>query len=321
MTRIPGAHWVLATILLLMALPAEAALIPPYMLDSVAAIGLRNNASPPGQTPKFEWFTAGTGFFYGHKVQDNPDPLKRQYKVYLVTAAHVIAEFRAEAPGRALEVRINSKDPSGEAQTLDIADGAWFLHPKYTPGKPDDDVAVLQVDGKKFEELGASFIPDDTMAANVAKLKNIGTSAGDGVFVLGFPMNLAGEERNYTIVRGGTIARISELLDASASTLLLDSFVFPGNSGSPVVVRPDLAGIQGTPVNRQSFLIGVVIDYIPYTDTAFSQQTHHARITFEENSGLADVIPMDRVDEAIAAQEAHGAPAPQTTKRARDGQD
>lgn len=304
MTRIPVVHWLIATILLLAALPANAALIPPFMINSVAAIGLTRNVSPPGQIPKLEWFTAGTGFFYGHKVKDDSDPLKRQYMIYLVTAAHVIAEFRMEELGRlnsTLEVRINSKDPTREAQKFDIPDGAWFFHPKFTSGIADDDVAAVLIDAKEFNELGASFIPDDLLTANATKLKAIGTSAGDGVFVLGFPMNLAGEERNYAIVRGGIIARISELLDATSATFLLDSFVFPGNSGSPVVLRPDLAGIQGTQVNRQAFLIGMVIDYKSYTDVAVSEQTHRPRITFEENSGLAEVIPMDRVDEAIAA--------------------
>lgn len=304
MTRIPVAHSAIAAMLLFAALPADAALIPPFMIDSVAAIGLNRNVSPPGQLPKLEWFTVGTGFFYGRKVKDDPDPLKRKYILYLVTAAHVIAEFRESELGQSrnmLEVRINSKDPAREAQTFDIADGAWFFHPKYTPGIADDDVAAVPIDAKKLDELGASFIPDDIATANATKLKAIGTSAGDGVFVLGFPMNLAGEERNYVIVREGIIARISELLDATSATFLLDSFVFPGNSGSPVVLRPDLASIQGTQANREAFLIGMVIDYKSYTDVAVSEQTHRPRITFEENSGLAEVIPMDRVDEAIAA--------------------
>lgn len=311
MTRIPVAHWLIATILLLTALPAEAALIPPFMINSVVAIGVKRPVPVPGQPPKLEWFTVGTGFFYGHKVKDDPDPTKRQYTIYLVTAAHVIAEFRAETSGQSnsvLEVRINSKDPTQEAQTFDIPDGAWFFHPKYTPGIADDDVAAVHVNGAQVAALGAAFMADDSTTANAAKLKAIGTSAGDGVFVLGFPMNLAGEERNYVIVRGGTIARISDLLDGTASTFLLDSFVFPGNSGSPVVLRPDAIGIQGTLVNRQAFIVGVVIDYKSYIDTAISEQTHRPRITFEENSGLAEVIPMDRVNEAIAAHAAQGTP-------------
>ena len=34
-------------------------------------------------------------------------------------------------------------------------------------------------------------------------------------------------------------------------------------------------------------------------DIAVSQQTHRPRIVFEENSGLAEVIPIDRVNETI----------------------
>jgi S1-C subfamily serine protease len=290
---------------------ARAALIPPYMIDSVVAIGAMMNTNPPGQTPKLEWVTLGTGFFYGYKVKEDTDPARREYAVYLVTAGHVISEFRANSQASAshvtLAVRINSNDPTEPARTFEMPDhspdgkGTWFFHPKLNPPAPDNDIAGAQVNADEIKKLGATFLTNDEAAADTRKLNNIGTAAGDGVFVLGFPMNLAGEQRNYVIVRQGIIARIAELLDKTSGTFLLDSFVFPGNSGSPVILKPEITSIQGTAANGRALLIGVVIDYKPYTDVAISQQTHRARIAFEENSGLADVIPLDRVDEAIAA--------------------
>jgi S1-C subfamily serine protease len=280
------------------------------MLDSVVALGAMLNTSPPGQAPKIEWRTLGTGFFYGYKVKDDPDLKKREYAIYLVTAAHVVSEFRASGHGDLL-IRINSKDHDSSSQTFNIPekppDGAstWFYHPGFNPispsAAPGNDIAAVQINGSKIKELGAGFIANDEASADSAKLRSIGTSAGDGVFVLGFPMNLAGVQRNYVIVREGIIARISELLDHASPTFMLDSFVFPGNSGSPVILKPEVTAIQGTAANGKAYLVGVVVDYKPYTDRAISEQTHHPRIIFEENSGLADAIPMDRVDEAITA--------------------
>ena len=44
---------------------------------------------------------------------------------------------------------------------------------------------------------------------------------------------------------------------------------------------------------------GVVQEYLPFVDVAVSQQTGRIRATFEENSGLSPVIPIDRVEETI----------------------
>lgn len=287
---------------------AKATLLPPFMMDSVVALGAMLNTSPPGQPPRIEWVTLGTGFFYGYKIKDDPDPNKREYAIYLVTAGHVVSEFNASGHGDLL-VRINPKDPSSSTQTFNIPDkppegaGTWFYHPGFHPNSSADlgnDIAAVQVNGSKIKELGAGFIPSDEASADSTKLKSIGTSAGDGVFVLGFPMNLAGVQRNYVIVREGIIARISELLDHASWTFMLDCFVFPGNSGSPVILKPEIAAIQGTTANRSAYLIGVVVDYKPYADRAISEQTHRPRVIFEENSGLADVVPMDQVDETIS---------------------
>lgn len=290
----------IAIIVAAVILPAKATLLPPFMMDGVVALGAMLNVSPAGQPPNIQWATLGTGFFYGYKIKDDPDPKKREYAIYLVTAGHVVSEFKAASGHGDLQVRINSKDRSSPSQTFNIpekppaGEGTWFYHPKFDPTSPSAspgyDIAAVQIDYSKIKELGVQFMASDEVAADSEKLKNIGTSAGDGVFVLGFPMNLAGAQRNYVIVREGVMARISELLDHASPTFMLDAFIFPGNSGGPVILKPETTAIQGTTANGRAYLIGVVTGYKPYIDTAISAQTHHARITFEENSGLARLI-------------------------------
>ena len=43
----------------------------------------------------------------------------------------------------------------------------------------------------------------------------------------------------------------------------------------------------------------MVLAYRSYVDVAVSPQTERPRVVFEENSGLADVLPVDYIDEAI----------------------
>jgi trypsin len=198
-------------------------------------------------------------------------------------------------------VRVNSKDPSkAEGFALPAhpqpGQSGWFFS---TTRK---DIAVIQVNYPYLLDQGyqVAFFPGDTATAKRDKLKELEVSAGDGVFVLGFPMNLAGVQRNYVIVRQGSVARISNLLDYTSDTFLIDSFVFPGNSGGPVVLRPEIVSISGTKSQANAYLVGVVISYEPYSDVAVSAQTKQPRVVFQENSGLADVLPIDDVDDAIS---------------------
>lgn len=122
---------------------------------------------------------------------------------------------------------------------------------------------------------------------------------GNGVFLIGFPLGLIGKERNYPIVRQGIIARIQDWLRGDESTFLIDSSAFPGNSGGPVVLKPENVAITGTTGITHSLLIGMISCYIPYRDVAISEQTGEPRIIFEENSGLAEVVPIDLIKETI----------------------
>jgi hypothetical protein len=145
------------------------------------------------------------------------------------------------------------------------------------------------------------FRPSDV--AYLATMQALDIGPGEELFVLGFPMGMSGVERNYVIARSGMIARLDEDILRSAGTFLIDAAMFPGNSGGPVIVKPNsdsLAG--GRPIDR-AYVIGAVRSYLPFEDIAYSFQTDPPtpRMVFTENSGLADVIPMDCVKEAADA--------------------
>src|SRR5207247_3057746 len=78
----------------------------------------------------------------------------------------------------------------------------------------------------------------------------------------------------------------------------------PGNSGGPVIIKPEMSAVGETKPIDSASLIGVVAGYVPYADVAISRQTERPRIIFEENSGLAIVYPVDLIQEAISQHEA-----------------
>lgn len=158
--------------------------------------------------------------------------------------------------------------------------------------------SVLDVAGIQY-----NYFRSDEHVADKSKAAEIGLTEGDGTYVLGFPMGLVGGERNFVISRQGAIARIRDFLAGVGNTFLIDALIFPGNSGGPVVSKVELTFIEGTKNQKQSYLIGVVRAYVPYQDVAVSQQTGRPRIAFEENSGLAEVIPIDAVKRLIEAKE------------------
>ena len=262
------------------------ALIPPFFLDCVVAVGF---ASDVGNISY-----QATGFLYGHFVK-KIDENNKSYNVYLVTNRHVfegktkaLLRFNPEGVDSAREYELHLQDNAGKK--------LWLAH--------DDeaiDVAVIGVNGQLLRDQGIRFalFQNDQHTLTRPKGAELGLSEGDGVFVLGFPMGLVGESRNFVIVRQGAVARVRDCLEGGRKDFLIDCPIFPGNSGSPVVTRPEITSIQGTKSINSAYLVGVVASYVPYRDIAISQQTQRPRIIFEENSGLASVFPIDYVDDLI----------------------
>lgn len=263
------------------------ALIPPFYLNTVVALGEQTSDSAIKYT--------ATGFLYGHPAESADESGQDQYYLFLVTNRHVFQQ--ASNRGGSLHVRFNKLNEAGtNTYSVRLEDASWTVHPN-----PKDDVAVLSINTNRIQEDGIeySFFSSDRHALTLEQARADQISEGDGVFVLGFPLGEAGEERNYAIVRQGIVARVQQWLKADARTFLIDASIFPGNSGGPVLLKPEIASIKGTKANDRCSLIGMVSAYLPYQEVAVSQQTGRPRMIFEENSGLARVVPHDVIQEAV----------------------
>ena len=263
------------------------ALIPPIFLNSVVALG--------EQSSDGAMQSHATGFLYGWPLRTVNENGQQLYQVFLVTNRHVFQ--KAAEKGDILHARFNKLFEAGtNIVPLKLEHLSWTVHPD-----PNADVAVMMMNSEWLisGEVEYFFFQADYHTISLEQARSIQVSEGDGIFVLGFPLGESGEERNYAIVRQGIIARIQDWLRGNVRTFLIDASIFPGNSGGPVLLKPEIASVSGTTFNNKCALIGMVSSYLPYREIAVSQQTGLPRMIFEENSGLGRVVPHDVIQEAI----------------------
>lgn len=257
------------------------ALVPTFYIDCVVAIG----TIVQGQQ---RWI--GTGFLFGDLIQKTEDDTNR-YNVYLVTNKHVLSNLDL------LSVRFNPQDEQSAKDypvSLKGKDGNthWTGHPD-----PDIDVAVLplNINHVRTEGMKCNFFQSDKHVYNIPDLISNEASEGDFIYIMGFPMGIVAVDRQHVFVRSGIISRIKDLFEGRSKDFVVDAFVFPGNSGGPVITKPEMQSLLGTKASNNSRLIGIVKSYIPYTDIAISQQTNRPRLIFEENTGLTKIEPVDHI--------------------------
>ncbi|MBU2025417.1 MAG: serine protease [Patescibacteria group bacterium] len=230
-----------------------------------------------------------TGYLVGFLHKWNIDPKKRTYRVFLVTNRHVFQDVNK------LWLRFNKRDSGGIARfDIDLKSGEeskWLAH-----NNSKVDLAMIPISPAFLDENNVEWLMyNEEMFAFQRSFEKVGISLGDGIFVLGFPMGLSGLKRNYAIVRSGSIARIDKEVIRDKKAFLIDTLIFPGNSGGPVLLKPELASLSGTSAVSSVHVLGTVSGYIPYKEPLFSHQSQPPSIgaISIENSGLAYVVPMD----------------------------
>ena len=258
-------------------------LIPSYFLDTVAALG--TPAAAGGDDIRY----FATAFVFGYPGSPSTKPVS--YWVFVVTNRHVVKGQD--------QMWIRFHAPAGQRpKVLPIPRGPrpfpWVLHPD-----PDIDLAVLPT---AAIEIPDGLDPDRFLTlrshtVTIDDLRSSEFSEGNELFILGFPMGIAGTDQNDVIVRHGIVARIQDWYDGRSKDFLIDSSIYPGNSGGPVILKPVLWGFGKGRRFTTPKIIGLVSGYLPYRDVARSEQTGLVRLIAEENSGLATVVPMNAVIE------------------------
>ena len=162
----------------------------------------------------------------------------------------------------------------------------WFLHPKA-------DVAVIRTSWKDLDAKGArweTFVAERGTLTRIAA-SDFGLLEGDEVFMIGFPIGWREAQQDYPIVRHGTLAQIQGWLRKEHDTFLIDSAGFPGNSGGPVITKPQLKTVDGVQSSSGFLLIGMVSNLKTWKEEGTGE--------ILDLVDLVEIIPMDLIDETI----------------------
>jgi hypothetical protein len=211
---------------------------------------------------------------------------------HLLTAKHIVVDMKTgKLQDDEMLVFFNLKDGGIAARSIkDIkrSSGAnWIFHKN-----AEVDIAIIpfgldpQKDDVKVIPDNLFFLPDSLFELY-------------DVFFLSYQPGVKFQRKVAPIIRGGTISIINE-----DKTFHIDAFAFPGNSGSPVFLKPspirfDEKGISIGGNQLGGKFIGIIGEYIPYQEVAISTQTGRPRVVFEENTGLSKVWSVTFIREIL----------------------
>lgn len=255
-------------------------IIPKFYINSVASIGVRNSSG-------ISWI--GTGFFSYRRIDQEGNAIP-----FLVTNKHVINGKDS------IVFRVQKTDDNSfetvDAPLVGAGRRIYLTHPQ-----EDIDIAVIPLNGDYYTKRGLPFqgFDIDKHAMISSELLEEGADEGSLVHMLGFPMGLVNETSTLPICRLGCIARISTAQILESHNILIDMQNFPGNSGSPIVTRPEITSIEGTKALDKSILLGIVHAYIPYQEKLINIQTKEVVEIRSENSGIALVHPVEFIREIV----------------------
>lgn len=259
------------------------ALLHPLHLKTVIAIGTLNKRQ--------KFVCNATGFLVGFLAKNSKDPTKRRYHIFILTNRHVF-------DGKdGVHLRFNTRDGKSEivAQSLSFPSRAlrWLAHPNKKV-----DLALLNVNPQVLIDRSIDYVFfNEEIFAFQRNFSRMGIAVGDETYILGFPMGFAGSVQNFPYAKAGIVSRFDQELLRKHKAFLVDSSIFPGNSGGPVILKPATMAFRDTKVVSSPRLLGVVSRYLPYEEELWSHQTNpHTVVSLErEHSGLSFVVPMDYV--------------------------
>lgn len=226
--------------------------------------------------------SAGTGFFLFRPVKGD------QGHVLLITNRHVLPPS-----GAPKSVRLRVTVGAGDKPVIRLIEvpivgpaGAYLPTVRFHPNPGFDIAAVNITDTIVKENIQGAWLPLDLLSTP-QRLKDENITVGDEIFLLGYPNAIFDARNASPILRTGVIATVPSEGYAFNDSLrrqfglpdridgfLIDANVFPGSSGSVVILKQQAATVGpggGTVVGSAKkipYVLGIVSGSIPITDAA-----------------------------------------------------
>ncbi len=257
------------------------AIISSMFKNAVVPIGLRQMDS------SIVWI--GTGFLV---VKESAPGV---YNPFLISNRHVMSGCHSF-------VYAMKEEGSDKVKILEAASVGVDGRPLFrVHSNSSIDIAVLSVDAAYIQKERVVFpaFNIDKNAMTSTELREAGVDDGALVYMLGFTLGLVNNTSKSPLCRLGCVARMSEQQINEQFNILVDIQNFPGNSGSPIILRPEFISVDGTKALNSSVLVGIVHSYIPYQDQLQSVQLRKVVEVRTENSGIALVHPVEYIREII----------------------
>lgn len=265
--------------------------------------------SEPGATPKPSQVVGainGTGFLLFSEVGIS------KAKVYLVTNRHLLPP---EGQAKDIQLRLVVRQNNGASKIEEISVPIVGNDGKYLPSvrlhrDPATDVAVVNIAtaafGSKFQSLIEAIQTgkylNSSMLMPTQKMRAEGIGVGSQVYILGYPAAIFDPRNVSPVLRVGVIStdplegfnfnpelRRSMSFPEHINGFLLDANIYPGSSGSLVVLSSENCGCSKAPAARP-YILGIVSGSIPIFDASLHS---YSRI------GLGMVYSADTIKEVL----------------------
>jgi len=226
--------------------------------------------------------SAGTGFFLFRPVHGD------QGQVLLITNKHILPPT-----GTPKNIQIRVTVGTGEKAAVRFVgipvvgtDGLYLPHVRLHPIAGFDVAALNVTEAIVKQGIQGAWLPLDLLSTS-ERLKNENITIGDEIFLLGYPDAIFDARNVSPILRTGVIATVPSegyafnddlrkqfSLPDRIDGFLIDANVFPGSSGSVVILKPQSTtiGPRGETVvsgaKKIPYVLGIVSGSIPISDTA-----------------------------------------------------
>lgn len=227
-------------------------------------------------------FTFGTGFtVYRHEEQDIG-------KCFLITNKHLLPDEGSEKKiTLKVNIRVGAKLSVTEIDVPIVGEDGEFLPAvKFHPNKDYDIAAVNIIEQIKSFNIAGTLILYSLFATKERLIKE-NINAGDEILILGYPDAIYDPRNVSPVMRQGIIAtnpiegyafneelKRKHGLPDYIDGFLIDANVFPGSSGSVVILKPQPTTIGSQRETKISFekknpyLLGIVSGSLPIDDVA-----------------------------------------------------